>query len=33
MMIQGQWDIYEYPRDRRAYAVNGFNYECTETTR
>lgn len=29
MMIQGQWDIYEYPRDRRAYAVNGFNYECT----
>lgn len=30
MMIQGQWDIYEYPRDRRAYAVNGFNYECTE---
>lgn len=30
MVIQGQWDIYEYPRDRRAYAVNGFNYECTE---
>lgn len=30
MAIQGQWDIYEYPRDRRAYAVNGFNYECTE---
>ena len=30
MMIQGQWDIYEYPRDRRAYAVNGFNYDCTE---
>lgn len=30
MMIQGQWDMYEYPRDRRAYAVNGFNYECTE---
>lgn len=30
MMIQGQWDIYEYPRDRRAYAVNGFNYECTD---
>ena len=30
MMIQGKWDIYEYPRDRRAYAVNGFNYECTE---
>lgn len=30
MVIRGQWDIYEYPRDRRAYAVNGFNYECTE---
>ena len=30
MMIQTQLDIYEYPRDRRAYAVNGFNYDCTE---
>ena len=30
MMIQGQWDIYEYPKDRRAYAVNGFQYECDE---
>lgn len=30
MEIRGQWDIYEYPRDRRAYAVNGLNYECTE---
>ena len=30
MMISGEWDIYEYPRDRRAYAVNGFQYECTE---
>ena len=30
MMISGQWDMYEYPRDRRAYAVNGFNYQCTE---
>lgn len=30
MLIQGQWDIYEYPKDRRAYAVNGFQYECTE---
>ena len=30
MMIQGQWDIYEYPKDRRAYAVNGFQYECNE---
>lgn len=30
MMISGQWDMYEYPRDRRAYAVNGFQYQCTE---
>lgn len=30
MMISGQWDMYEYPRDRRAYAVNGFNYQCNE---
>lgn len=30
MMIQGNWDMYEYPKERRAYAVNGFNYECTE---
>lgn len=30
MIVSGEWDIYEYPRDRRAYAVNGFNYECTE---
>lgn len=30
LMIGGQFDMYEYPRDRRAYAVNGFNYECDE---
>ena len=30
MMISGQFDIYEYPKDRRAYAVNGFQYECDE---
>lgn len=30
MMIQGQWDMYEYPRERVAYAVNGFNYRCDE---
>lgn len=31
MLITGNWDIYEYPTDRRAYAVNGFNYECDES--
>lgn len=30
LMIGGQFDMYEYPRDRRAYSVNGFNYECDE---
>ena len=30
MMIEGAWDMYEYPTDRRAYSVNGFQYECTE---
>lgn len=30
MMIQGQWDMYEYPKDRMAYSVNGFNYRCDE---
>lgn len=30
MMIQGQWDMYNYPRERTAYAVNGHNYKCTE---
>lgn len=31
LMIQGRWDMYEYPKQRRAYAVNGFNYECDES--
>lgn len=30
LMIQGSWDIYEYPKERRAYAVNGFNYRVDE---
>ena len=30
-MIAGQWDLYNYPKDRRAYAVNGFNAELNET--
>lgn len=30
MMLQRDWDIYEYPRDRRAYTVNGFQYDCNE---
>lgn len=30
VMIEGSWDMYEYPTDRRAYSVNGFQYECTE---
>ena len=30
LMIQGSWDIYEYPREITAYSVNGFNYQCTE---
>lgn len=30
MMLQRDWDIYEYPRDRRAYSVSGFQYECNE---
>lgn len=30
MLIQGQWDNYNYPMDRVAYAVNGFQYPCTE---
>ena len=29
-MIAGHWDMYNYPMDRRAYAVNGFNVELTE---
>lgn len=30
-MIAGHWDMYNYPIDRRAYAVNGFNVELDET--
>ena len=30
LMLSGELDMYEYPTDRRAYAVNGFNYECDE---
>lgn len=30
LMLGGEFDMYEYPRDRRAYSVNGFNYECDE---
>lgn len=30
-MIAGKWDLYNYPMDRRAYAVNGFNVELNET--
>lgn len=30
-MIAGKWDMYNYPMDRRAYAVNGFNVELDET--
>lgn len=30
-MIAGQWDMYNYPRERRAYAVNGLNVELDET--
>lgn len=30
MLIQGAWDMYEYPTDRTAYSVNGLNYDCTE---
>lgn len=29
-MISGDWDIYNYPTQRRAYATNGFNAELTE---
>lgn len=31
LMLGGEWDMYEYPRDRRAYAVNGLQYECDES--
>lgn len=30
-MIAGHWDMYNYPLDRRAYAVNGFNVELDES--
>lgn len=30
-MIAGQWDMYNYPKERRAYAVNGLNVELDET--
>lgn len=30
-MIGGSWNMYNYPRDRRAYAVNGFNVALNET--
>lgn len=29
-MIGGQWDMYNYPIDRRAYAVNGLNVDLNE---
>ena len=29
-MIGGQWDMYNYPKNRRAYAVNGINIPLTE---
>lgn len=30
-MIDGQWDMYNYPKDRRAYAVNGLNIPLDES--
>lgn len=30
LMLHGEWDIYEYPRERTAYSTNGFNYQLTE---
>lgn len=30
LLLQGKWDMYEYPKNRRAYSVNGFQYECNE---
>lgn len=29
-MMQGQWDMYNYPRERNAYSVNGLNIPLTE---
>lgn len=30
LMLQGNFDMYNYPKDRRAYAINGMNYELNE---
>lgn len=30
-MINGQWDMYNYPKDRMAYAVNGLQVRLDET--
>lgn len=30
MVISGTWDIYDYPKERRAYATNGLQYDCNE---
>lgn len=30
-MISGEWDMYNYPRERRAYAVNGLNVPLDES--
>lgn len=30
-MISGQWDMYNYPQDRTAYAVNGLNVPLDES--
>lgn len=29
-MIAGQWDMYNYPKERMAYAVNGLNVQLNE---
>lgn len=29
-MLSGEWDMYNYPKDRRAYSVNGLNIPLTE---
>ena len=29
-MINGEWNIYNYPVDRRAYATDGYNKELTD---
>lgn len=30
-MINGQWDLYNYPEQRKAYAVNGYSCDLDET--